>query len=133
MSKNTIIPDVIEMASNRRSFVRKLGIATAAAGAVATLGVKNADAQTSTDINVLNFALNLEFLEAEFFTVATTGKTLAASGINVGPSPGVVTGGNQVNLSNSLVFTSAVALEIQQDERAHAGAIAKCLRLGGYF
>lgn len=119
MNQKSIIPDVVEMASNRRSFVRKLGIATAAVGAAATLGVENADAQTSTDVNVLNFALNLEFLEAEFYTVATTGKTLAQSGLSVGSNPGAVYGGNQVTFSNSLVFTSAVALEIAQDERDH--------------
>jgi hypothetical protein len=127
MNKKSIIPDVIEMASNRRSFVRKLGVATAAVGAVATLGVKNAEAQTATDVDVLNFALNLEFLEAEFYTVATTGKTLKESGLNVGTNPGVVSGGNQVTFSNSLVFTSAVALEIAQDERTHVALLQSAL------
>ena len=75
------------MAPNRRSFVRKLGIAGAAVGAAATVGVEKANAQTTTDIDVLNFALNLEFLEAEFYTVATTGKTLKESGLSVGSKP----------------------------------------------
>jgi hypothetical protein len=127
MAKKSIIPDVIEQASNRRGFVRKLGIATAAVGAGMTLGVKNAGAQTSTDIEVLNFALNLEFLEAEFYTVATTGKTLAASGLSVGPSPGVVSGGGKVAFSNSLVFTQAVAMEIAADERAHVALLQSAL------
>lgn len=127
MNKKSIIPDVIEMASNRRSFVRKLGIAGVAVSAAATFGVKNAEAQTTTDVNVLNFALNLEFLEAEFYTIATTGKTLAASGLNVGPAPGVVSGGSQVTFSNSLVFTSAVAVEIAQDERAHVALLQSAL------
>jgi hypothetical protein len=127
MAKKSIIPDVIEMAPNRRSFVRKLGIAGAAVGAAATVGVEKASAQTTTDIDVLNFALNLEFLEAEFYTVATTGKTLKESGLSVGSKPGTVSGGNQVAFSNSLVFTQAVALEIAADERAHVALLQSAL------
>jgi len=119
MSKKSMITDVVESASNRRSFVRKLGIAGAAIGAAATIGVQPAAAQTATDVDVLNFALNLEFLEAEFYTVATTGKTMAQSGYNVGPNPGPTTGGAMVNFSNTLVFSQQVALEIAADERAH--------------
>jgi hypothetical protein len=127
MDKKSIIPDVIEMASNRRSFVKKLGIAGAALGAVATLGVEKASAATATDVDVLNFALNLEFLEAEFYTVATTGKTLKQSGLSVGSSPGTVSGGNQVTLANSRVFTQAVAMEIAADERAHVALLQGAL------
>jgi len=118
MSKS-IIPEVIEASANRRSFVRKIGIASAAIGAAATIGLKPAMAQTATDVNVLNFALNLEFLEAEFYTVATTGKTMEANGYNVGPNAGPTTGGNIVNFSNNLVFSQAIAMEIAADERAH--------------
>jgi hypothetical protein len=127
MSNKSIIPELIEAAPNRRSFVRKLGIASAAIGAAATVGLKPALAQTSTDINVLNFALNLEFLEAEFYTVAVTGKTLEASGYNVGSNPGPTTGGNQVSFSNSLVFTQQVATEIGNDERAHVALLQGAL------
>jgi hypothetical protein len=127
MSKNSIITDVIESAPNRRSFVRKLGIAGAAIGAAATIGVKPANAQTALDVDILNFALNLEFLEAEFYTVATTGKTLQQAGYNVGPTPGPTTGGNQVSFSNSLVFSQQVALEIAADERAHVALLLGAL------
>ena len=126
MSKS-IIPEVIEASSNRRNFVRKIGIAGAALGAVAAVGVKPAMAQTTTDIDVLNFALNLEFLEAEFYTVATTGKTMEASGYNVGPNPGPTTGGGMVSFSNSLVFTEQVAMEIAADERAHVALLLSAL------
>jgi hypothetical protein len=127
MSKKSIIPEVMEVASNRRSFVRKISLAGAALGAAATVGVKSAGAQTSTDVSVLNFALNLEFLEAEFYTVATTGKTLEAGGYNVGPNPGPTSGGNQVNFSNGIVFSQQVALKVAADERAHVALLLGAL------
>jgi hypothetical protein len=44
-------------------------------------------AQNVTDIDILRFAMNLEWLEAEFYTVATTGRTLEQSGFNVAGDP----------------------------------------------
>lgn len=131
----SIIPEVVAEASNRRSFVRKLGIASAALGAAGTIGVKQADAQTSTDIAVLNFALNLEYLESEFYTYATTGNSITAYGVGIngvanGTNPtagGYTIGGSQVTFSNNLVFSSAIALEIAADERAHANLLRGAL------
>ncbi len=129
MSKS-IIPEVAAAASNRRSFVRKLGIASAAVGATLAIDPKMAKAAagpTTTDIEVLNFALNLEYLEAEFYTVATTGKTLAQAGYNVGPDPGPTYGGGKVSFPNSLVYSGQVAVEIAADERAHVALLQSAL------
>lgn len=133
MSKS-IIPEVIEAAQNRRSFVRKIGLATAAAGAM-SLVTRKADAQTSTDVSVLQFALNLEYLESEFYTYATTGGGIEAQGIGVnglanGANPtggGTTTGGSQVTFSNNLLFSSALAQEIASDERAHVVLLRSAL------
>jgi len=130
----SIIPDVIDAASNRRSFVGKLGIAAAAAGAVSLTGQK-AEAQTSTDISVLNFALNLEYLEAEFYTYATTGESITSLGLGIngvanGSNPtsgGYTIGGSQVTFANSLVYTQQVANEIAADERAHVALLRGAL------
>ena len=53
----SIIPEVIAAASNRRSFIKKIGIATAAVGALSTAGARSAEAAsaTPTEVEVLNF------------------------------------------------------------------------------
>ncbi|MGA8028217.1 MAG: ferritin-like domain-containing protein [Bryobacteraceae bacterium] len=148
MERKSILPEVIAQAPNRRSFVRKLGIASAAASVALMVrgkgGLANAASSpgpTTTDVEVLQFALNLEYLEAEFYTVATSGKTIdmapysiPINGMATGSNPtsgGAVTNGSQVTFSNSLVFTSAVAQQIADDERAHVMLIRDTLSSNG--
>ncbi len=122
MSKNNLISDVVAESPNRRSLLRTLGIASAAAGTAFVGGEKlQAQAGGPTVVDVLQFALNLEYLEAEFYTIATMGQTIEQVGIGINGSgtPGPTTGGNQVNFANNLVFTGQVAMEIGADERAH--------------
>lgn len=126
MSKN-LIDDLFEASPNRRSFLKKIGIATAAVGALPFVGAVPAEAQTSTEITVLKFALNLEYLEAEFYTYALYGSSITNFGIGIdgianGSNPtsgGYTIGGSKVTFSNNLVFTSDIAAQIGTDERAH--------------
>lgn len=131
----SIIPDLIAEAPNRRSFVRKLGIATAAVGAASTIGVQEAKAATTLEAEILNFALNLEYLEAEFYTYAVFGtgidsQGVGINGVGVGMNPssgGMTSNGQQVSFSNGLYFTSALAAEIGSDERAHVTLLRSAL------
>lgn len=123
----SILPEVIGAATNRRSFIKKIGVATAAVSALSVAGAPSAEAQSNNEMNILNFALNLEYLEAEFYTYAEFGYGIENLGIGVsgtanGSNPtsgGQTTGGAKVTFSNNLVFTGPIAHQIGSDERAH--------------
>ena len=112
----------LRQTSDRRGFVKSVGMGAAAiAGAVMVggrLGVLDkipginktgliqaaVKAGSITDVDILNFALNLEYLEAEFYTMATTGQTLVQRGFTLtgtGKS-GPTLGGKKVNFLSSL-------------------------------
>jgi hypothetical protein len=102
----------------RRDFLRSLGLGAAGAAAfgATALGQTSALAQqTNLDVAILEFALNLEYLEAEFYLRAATGNGLPPS--LIGPNPGPVTGGNKVPFAMTLV--KAYAQEIAAEEQKH--------------
>src|ERR1700679_2032225 len=106
---NHLVNELVSASPNRRSFLKTIGAATAAAGALSITGARSAEAQSSTEVEILNFALNLEYLEAEFYTFATFGKSITSFGIGIngeanGANPtagGTTVGGSQVTFSNN--------------------------------
>ncbi len=72
------------------------------------------DPNTVSDFDILNFALNLEYLEAEFYLRAI-GESLTTA--ESGGSAGTVTGGRAVNFTSTPV--RQYAQEIANDERNH--------------
>ncbi len=76
-----------------------------------------------TDVDIFNFALNLEYLEAEFYLRAVTGSGLSSA--DIGTSPGMVTGGAAVPFQTPAI--QAYAEEIANDELAHVRFIRKAL------
>lgn len=120
----------------RRSFLQKLGLATAGTAGLATLAPSRARADDSpapgnNDATILNFALNLEYLEAEYYLNATTGYGLEHAGIDVGKNPGDVF----VKMNPKLNFTIPVfeqyANEIATDEANHVRFLREAIVAAG--
>jgi hypothetical protein len=135
MPKN-LIDEVIAASPNRRSFLKTLGAATAGVTALSMAGLNPAHGQTTTEVEVLKFALNLEYLESEFYTYALYGQGIELFGIGVtgeangsNPTSGMVTsGGKKVDFSNpNQVLTYQIVEQIGRDERAHVALLRSAL------
>jgi hypothetical protein len=118
--------DVVSSAISRRSFGRSATLGGLGIAAAVVLGAPSAAEAALTDNDILNFALNLEYLEAEFYTKATTGKTLAQYGIGVSGTgqAGPTTGGRIINFGAS---TRKIMMEIADNERNHVIYLRKAL------
>ena len=113
---------------NRRAFTASL----AAAGTLATagaLGCSNGSvpltsiATTPSVVDVLNFALNLEYFEANFYTFVTTGGGLASGA--QGTNPGTVSGGAKVTFVNPIV--ASVANQLAAEEQEHVNFLRNAI------
>ncbi len=135
MAKN-LIDEVVSASPNRRSFLKTIGAATAGVTALSVAGITPALGQTATEVEVLKFALNLEYLEAEFYTYALYGQGIELFNIGVSGSAngsnttsGMWTsGGKKVTFSQpgeSISFE--LAEQIGSDERAHVALLRTAL------
>jgi hypothetical protein len=115
----------------RRRLLRRFGAGMASAAAVSALsaggivaGSRPARAAIS-DADVFNFALNLEYLEAEFYLRAVTGSGLSSSLTSGTGTQGSVTGGTLVPFQTAAV--AYYAQRIANDELAHVRFIRDVL------
>ena len=108
--------------SNRRSFITNLSVAAAAAGTLGFAGCSDNSAPIATTpisstpsvVDVLNFALNLEYLEASFYSYLYTGNGLASADLGGTPT---ITGGAKYTSTNPVV--AQLMQNLYQDEQAH--------------
>jgi hypothetical protein len=114
--------------TNRRRFLAQAGIAGVAG--VAGLGLLGTDqtvvhADAALDRNILNFALNLEYLEAEFYMRAAFGTGLTSNETGGVGDTGKVSGGSKVRFESDII--QQYAEEIALDERAHVNLLRSVL------
>jgi hypothetical protein len=124
-----------ENEADRRRFLRSasaagLGVVGAGllAGLPSTAGAAEKtkdDANSISDSAVLNFALNLEYLEAEFYSYAVFGHGLPNSMTGGSGNRGGVQGGHAVPFKTSAI--KQFATEIARDEYDHVAFLRKAL------
>jgi Ferritin-like domain len=97
----------------------------AAAGLCATAGASPGIAQSADikDEDIFQFALNLEYMETEYYLRATTGKGIDAA--DAGSDPGDVKGGRKVNFQSKSI--REFAEELAENELAHVRFYRKTL------
>jgi len=98
---------------SRRESLRAL----AAAGLCAAAGPSASHAASADikDEDIFQFALNLEYMEAEYYLRATTGRGIEAA--DVGSDPGAVKGGHKVPFKSQDI--REFAEELAENELAH--------------
>ena len=126
MTKQDRLQDLVDHSVTRRAFARAMVAGGAGAAALGLTAADDARAQALTDVDILNFALNLEYLEAEFYTVAVTGRRIADIGLGTSGTgrAGDTVGGARVAMNDRL-FT--VAQQIALDEQVHVNFLRAAL------
>jgi hypothetical protein len=148
MNNDTAMIEALEARSRRReerrAFFRTSGSAAVAVAGMSLLSACGDDSDRPrspaptpsptpapgggsgvTDQSILNFALNLEYLEAQFYAFAAFGQGLPANLLAGTGTQGGVTGGRQVTFRDPVV--RQYAIEIAQDERAHVAFLRQAL------
>lgn len=138
MNKLDQLAELVDRPFTRRSFTKGIGLTAAGIAGASVLGsmatkalAQSSDSSTGTtqitDTDILNFALNLEYLEAEFYAVATYGATLVQLGvISQSDTTGPTTGGHMVPNFGSSPF-AFVATGLRTDEIDHVKFLRSAL------
>ena len=145
MTKHVIKTDEVEeivqsldMVAGRRAFMQALGYSAVGAAVFgAAAGVTTPAAAAVSDFDILNFALNLEYLESTFYHYAYYGTDIPATvtkGSQGEADGGLAVGGtgSKVPFKNNLV--KAYAAEIANEELRHVEFLrAGIAKFGGQF
>ena len=119
---------------NDRRDMFKMVLGTAAVGgafAYANAAAAQTTSSTQQDIDVLNFALNLEYLEANFYSYAAFGQPIAATKATGSGTNGYAASATSSAGARAVAFQDPLvaqyAKEIAQDEIAHVDFLRAAL------
>ena len=135
--------DLIDKALSRRTFMAGAGSAAAATLIVGCGGGTPATttpvtttpvtttpvAPAITDADILTFALNLEYLEAEYYLYAATGSGLSSADAGTGAGTTIIPSSTKVPFATS--YIQQYANEIAQDELNHVRFLRSALSAAG--
>jgi hypothetical protein len=133
MFGKAVVKDMIERSteseSDRRLFLKSAGVAglgvVGAGAGISALAEPALAAPAINDGAILNFALNLEYLEAEFYNIAVFGTGLKDGMTNGKGRRGGVKGGQAVPFKTPAI--ASYAREIAMDELDHVKFLRKAL------
>lgn len=113
--------------NKRRDFFKAFTTASTLAGGFGLVAKADPSIAQSapSDGDILNFALNLEYLEAQFYVQAATGQGLPDVLLGGTGTRGQATGGRRVNFTDQVV--AQYAREIAADEVAHVAFLRQAL------
>ncbi len=116
-------------APSRKEILERVGGGAVLGVMLSVVGTAPAfvNAKGVSDTDILNFALNLEYLEAEFYNYAVNGKGIDQQGVSVTGSgaSGPTVGGAQVPLSDPMMI--GVAQQLAYDELSHVQLLRSAL------
>ncbi len=124
-----------EMVRSRRAAMLMGGAALATLALSRSASAQSATPSAAMDVEILNFALNLEFLEAQFYTLATTGMTIDKISSPLSIASGSGTAGGTVTLKPNFApvpFVSGsnaqnYAMETATEEQNHVKYLQSAL------
>jgi len=106
---------------SRRQALRNLGLGAVGMTALGAFTKTTFAQAENMDVAIFNFALNLEYLEAQYYTYATTGAGIPAAGVGIDGKgqQGFVTIKDNPKVSFTTPVVEDYAFEIAGDERSH--------------